>query len=117
METVFDCFTSTNYTFLLIGSTIRGETILDSEEYEGVLKSRNGMEQGDRELRTSAATLHVKPSDFPNPEKLVGNGILHDGVFYGIVGCTVGTNFDTGEVEHYRLTLQIKKYVNEDEYK
>lgn len=117
MMTVFDVFGSVEYKFLVTGSsTIQGDVILSATTYEGVFKLRNGMVEGDRELRTSDATLHVHPEDFANPEVLVGNGILYDGVFYEIVGCTAGTNFETHEVEFYRLTLEVKKYANEADY-
>lgn len=117
MRTVFDYFGSVEYKFLeTTSSTVRGDVILSATEHEGIFKLRDGMVEGDRELRTSDATLHVHPEDFESPEDLVGNGILYNGVFYEIVGCTAGTNFDTHEVEHYRLTLEIKKYANESEF-
>ena len=117
MGTVFDYFGSVSYKFLVTGSsTIKGDVILSATEHEGIFKLRDGMVEGDRELRTSDATLHVHPEDYESPEMLVGNGILYDGVFYEIVGCTEGTNFDTHEVEHYRLTLEVKKYANEADY-
>lgn len=117
MMTVFDVFGSVEYKYLLTGSsTIEGDVILSATSHKGIFKLRDGMIEGDRELRTSDATLHVHPEDFEHPELLVGNGVLYDGVFYEIVGCTAGTNFDTHEIEHYRLTLQVKKYANESEY-
>lgn len=117
MGTVFDYFTSVSYKFLVTGSsTVNGDVILSASEHEGIFKLRDGMVEGDRELRTSDATLHVHPEDYESPDELVGNGILYNGVFYEIVGCTAGTNFDTHEVEHYRLTLEVKKYANEADY-
>lgn len=117
MMTVFDCFGSVEYKYLLIGSsTVQGDVILSAETHSGIFKLRDGMVQGDRELKTSRATLHVHPEDFEDPESLVGNGILVGGVFYGIIGCTAGTNFDTHEVEHYQLTLEVKKYANEGDF-
>ena len=117
MGTVFNYFGSVDYYYLITGnSTVKGDVILSAEEHSGIFKLRDGMVEGDRELRTSSATLHVHPEDYENPEELVGNGILYDGVFYEIIGCTAGTNFDTHEVEHYRLTLQVKKYANEADY-
>ena len=117
MMTVFDCFGSVSYKYLLTGtSTVQGDVILSATSHSGVFKLRDGMVQGDRELRTSTATLHVHPEDFESPETLVGNGILVEGKFYEIIGATAGTNFDTHEVEHYRLTLQVKKYANEGDF-
>ena len=117
MRTVFDYFGSVSYEYLEIGSsTVQGDIILSATEHEGIFKLRDGMVEGERELRTSDATLHVHPEDYEDPNQLVGNGILYNGVFYAIVGCTAGTNFDTHEIEHYRLTLEIKKYANEAEY-
>ena len=118
MGTVFDYFGSVDYKYLETGSsTVNGDVILSATEHQGIFKERNGMVEGDRELRTSDATLHVHPEDYEHPETLVGNGILYNGVFYAIVGATAGTNFDTHEVEHYRLTLEVKKYANEDDYR
>lgn len=115
--TVFDLFGSVSYKYLTIGnSTLSGAKILSATEYQGIFKLRDGMVQGERELLTSTATLHVHPEDFENPDDLVGNGILYDGVFYEIVGATAGTNFNTHTVEFYRLTLQVKKYTNEAEF-
>lgn len=115
--TVFDLFGSVSYKYLTIGnSTLSGAKILSATEHKGIFKLRDGMVQGERELLTSTATLHVHPQDFQNPDELVGNGILYDGVFYEIVGSTAGTNFNTHTVEFYRLTLQVKKYANEAEF-
>ena len=115
--TVFDLFTSVSYSYLTTGiSTIKGEIILSATPHQGIFKLRDGMVEGERELRTSDATLHVHPEDYEHPEALVGNGILYDGKFYEIVGCTAGTNFNTHEIEFYRLTLEVKKYANEADY-
>ena len=117
MSTVFDLFTSDDYKYLVTeSSTIAGDVIKSATAHKGIFKLRNGMVEGDRELRTSDATLHVHPEDYDDPEALVGNGILYDGVFYEIVGCTAGTNFNTHTVEFYRLTLEVKKYANEEDF-
>ena len=117
MTTVFDVFGSVDYKYLVTeSSTVKGDVIKSATPHKGIFKLRDGMVEGDRELRTSDATLHVHPQDFENPKALVGNGILHDGVFYEIVGSTAGTNFNTHTVEFYRLTLEVKKYANEEEF-
>ena len=117
MMTVFDCFGSVEYKYLLTGSsTVNGDVILSATAHEGIFKLRDGMIEGDRELRTSDATLHVHPEDFDDPKAIVGNGVLYNGVFYEVVGCTAGTNFNSHTVEFYRLTLEVKKYANEEEY-
>ena len=117
MMTVFELFGSVSYKFLLTAhSTIAGDVIQSATTYQGIFKLRDGMVEGDRALRTSDATIHVHPEDYANPETLVGNGILYDGVFYEIVGCTAGTNFETHEVEFYRLTLEVHKYQNEKDF-
>lgn len=117
MGTVFDYFGSVEYEFLTTAhSTVEGDVIVSATPHQGIFKLRDGMVEGERELRTSDATLHVRPEDYENPETIVGNGILYQGVFYEIVGCTAGTNFETHTVEHYRLTLQVKKYSNEAEF-
>lgn len=117
MMTVFELFGSVEYKFLLTAhSTIAGDVIQSATTYQGIFKLRDGTVDNIRELRTSDATMHVHPEDFDNPQTLVGNGILYDGVFYEIVGCTAGTNFNTHEVEFYRLTLEVHKYTNEADY-
>lgn len=115
--TVFDLFGSVSYKYLRIGnSTLSGAKILSATEHQGIFKLRDGMVQGERELLTSTATLHVHPEDFEGADALVGDGILYEGKFYEIVGATAGTNFNTHEVEFYRLTLQVKKYTNEADF-
>lgn len=117
MMTVFDCFGCVDYQYLVTeNSSIAGDVIKSATTYQGIFKLRNGMIESDRELRTSDATLHVHPEDFGSPEELVGNGVLYNGVFYEIVGCTAGTNFNTHTVEFYRLTLEVKKYANEEDF-
>lgn len=117
MASVFDLFGSDSYKYLVTeSSTIAGDVIKSATTHQGIFKLRDGMTEGERELRTSAATLHVHPQDYEHPEQLVGNGILYKGVFYEIVGSTAGTNFNTHTVEFYRLTLQVKKYANEAEF-
>ena len=117
MTTVFDLFGSDDYKYLVTeSSSIAGDVIKSATAHKGIFKLRDGMVEGERELRTSDATLHVHPQDYTNAKDLVGNGILHNGVFYEIVGCTAGTNFNTHTVEFYRLTLQVKKYTNEADY-
>ena len=44
----------------------------------------------------------------------MGNGVIVDGVEYEVSGFTKGTNFDTGEVEHYYLTLKEADYAEVD---
>lgn len=115
--TVFDLFGSVSYKYLVTShSTINGDVIQSAATHQGIFKLRDGMVEGERELRTSDATLHVHPQDFETPEDLVGNGILYNGVFYEIVGSTAGTNFNTHTVEFYRLTLEVHKYANESEF-
>lgn len=117
MSTVFDLFTSDDYKYLVTeSSTIAGDVIKSATAHKGIFKLRNGMVEGDRELRTSDATLHVHPEDYADVNAIVGNGILYKGTFYGIVGCTAGTNFNTHTPEFYRLTLEVKKYANEGDY-
>lgn len=108
VDTVFDLFEEVSYEFLVISrGSVYGNRITDTHNAYGVFKLRNEMVQvNNQELRQSAATLHVHPEDTFITDNLVGNGIRVSGQDYGIIGQTGGRNFDTGELEHYTLTLQ-----------
>lgn len=111
MATVFDVFKEVQYDYLVIAqSQILGDTVADTRTYTGIFKDRAGMAQsGNMEAANSTATMHVHPEDFPEANDcsgLIGNGVNVNGQDYSIVGATAGTNFETGEIEHYRLTLQ-----------
>lgn len=109
---VFDVFTLTPYTFLQVSrGGVYGNTIVNSVNSEGVFKLRNEMVQvNNQELRQSAATLHVRPTESFMTNKVVGHGIRALGQDYEIIGQTGGMNYDTGEMEHYTLTLQVSDY-------
>lgn len=117
MDTVFDIFTETDYQYLtIVRGTVKGNRITGATTHKGIFKLQSGMVQGEREVANSDATLHVHPEDYENPDDLVGNGILYGGVAYRIAGVTVGTNFDNGKVEHYRLTLEKENFYNVGDY-
>ena len=107
--TVFAVFRSTPYTYLTISqSNIAGDVIVGQKNLMGVYKERGGMVQtGDLEIADAKPTLHVHPEDFDveSVQDLVGNGVEVNGQTYAIEGATAGTNFETGEIEHYTLTL------------
>lgn len=109
MATVFDVFTQTSYDYLKISrGGVAGDGIVSETPASGVFKLRTGVNvANDQETKTSDATLHIKPSEpfVTNPQALVGNGIRWQGTTYAIEGVTEGRNFETGVVEHYRLTL------------
>lgn len=115
MATVFDVFRETSYDYLEIKqSTIAGDLILSERTLQGIFKDRAGeVQNGNMESVNSTSTLHVHPSDFPNADcsSLIGNGIRYNGVEYAIIGATAGMNYETGDLEHYRLTLQKAKFV------
>ena len=108
--TVFDVFESVPYEYLTISqSNIAGDVIANSESFTGVFKDKGGMVQsGDMEVAEASPKLHIRPSDFDieSCQELIGNGIRVNGQTYSIEGATAGTNFDTGVIEHYTLTLQ-----------
>lgn len=115
MATVFNVFRETAYDYLQIKqSTIGGDLIVSERMMQGIFKDRAGeVENGNMESVSSTSTLHVHPSDFPNTDcsSLIGNGIRCNGVEYTITGATAGMNYETGEPEHYHLTLQKAKFV------
>lgn len=116
MDTIFDHFEVTPYTFLVISrGEVYGNVILDTIEAEGVFKLRNGqVTVNNQESVQSDATLHIKPSESFATVDMVGQGIRKDGLDYEIVGQTGGFNFDTNVLEHYRLTLQRSDFVEEE---
>ena len=109
---VFALFVSTPYTFLTISrGGVAGDGITARTEAMGVFKLRNGMNvSNDQETKTSDATLHIKPSETFVSTGLTGHGIEYQGRTYEIVGNTGGMNFDTGVMEHYRVTLQEREF-------
>lgn len=112
--TVFDVFKTVPYNYLTIAqSNIAGDVIAASQQFEGVFKDKGGMVQtGDLEIADAKPTLHVKPEDYniTSTQDLIGNGIEVNGQTYSIEGATAGTNFDTGAIEHYTLTLTPAKF-------
>lgn len=112
METVFDLFDLTPYTFYEVSrGGVQGNVIDASHEAEGVFKLRNEMVMvNNQEVRQSAATLHVRPTESFISSIAVGQGIRAMGQDYEIIGQTGGMNYETGEMEHYTLTLQNTDY-------
>ena len=112
METVFDVFDEVPYQFLEVSrGGVYGNQITATYNATGVFKLRNAMvQQQNQELHQSAATLHVHPDETFISSSVVGQGIRVDGQDYEIIGQTDGRNFDTGETEHYTLTLQNTDY-------
>lgn len=85
---------------------VNGNLIKESKVISGIFKVRNGKTTGGNyEAFSSNATAHVHPQDFDDIQSLVGNGIRYNGVDYEIEGAVEGKNFNTNEVEFYRLTL------------
>lgn len=112
MDTVFSLFEEIPYEFLEVSrGGVYGNRITESHNAYGVFKLRNEMVQvNNQELRQSAATLHVHPDESFITDNSVGQGVRVDGQDYEVIGQTGGRNFDTGVLEHYRLTLQATDY-------
>lgn len=112
MDTVFDVFEEVPYQFLEVSrGQVYGNVITVTHDATGVFKLRNEMVQvNNQELRQSAATLHIHPDEVFITSIDVGQGIRCQGQDYEIIGQTGGDNFDDGEREHYRLTLQNTDY-------
>lgn len=112
--TVFDVFTETPYDYLVVSrGGVYGNRILDRISASGVLKLRSDMVmQDNREVKQSASTLHIRPSESFANDNMVGQGISAAGQDFEIIGLTAGRNYDTGELEHYTLTLQNSDYAD-----
>lgn len=111
----FDVFKLQAYEYLEISrGSVRGNVIKTRCSLMGIFKDRDGMEKsGNVETYKADARIHVKPEDFDvtSPKELVGNGIAINGQTYSIDNASSGTNFETGEIEHYRLDLNLAKFV------
>lgn len=116
VDTVFDLFEEVPYNYLEISrGGVYGNRILSITPAVGVFKLRNEQVMvNNQELRQSAATLHIKPSEAFSNGNMVGNGVSVDGIDYEVIGQTGGYNYDTGELEHHRLTLQNADYSEYD---
>lgn len=110
--TVFDVFDPQEYTFLRVtNGTVRGNTITEEVGRTGVFKLRSGVTSANGiQTTSSTATMHVRPEDYANDEKFVGNGVRYEGVDYQITGVTAGRNFDGGVLEHWTLSLERGEY-------
>lgn len=110
--TVFDVFDLTDYQYLTVSrGGVYGNTITASATAQGVFKLRNEMIMtNNQELKQSAATLHVRPSESFASGDMVGNGIRCQGQDYEIIGQTGGDNYHDGDREHYTLSLQVTDY-------
>lgn len=117
MQSVFDVFKQTPYVFLTIAqSRIKGDTITNERGLMGIFKDKSGsVQNGNMESIESTATLHVHPEDFKDwsTGQFIGQGVRINGVDYAISGATAGMNYETGELEHYRLTLQKANFIKE----
>ncbi len=111
----FDVFKCQTYDFLEITrGSVRGNVIKSRRSLTGIFKDRDGMEKsGNVETYKADARIHVKPEDFPglSPKQLIGNGIEVNGQTYSIDNASSGTNFENGEIEHFRLDLNLAQFV------
>lgn len=107
---VFDLFTTTNYTFLQLDSGSGGNKVVEEYEANGIVKLRDGMVQVDNmEAFDSTSTIHIRPDEsFVTAlgGNLVGHGVRVNDQDYRIEGQVEGYDFDTGELEFYKVTLK-----------
>lgn len=115
---VFEAFPDgiTPYTFLEISrGGIHGKTIINTVDAEGIFKLRRGYStSGNESNSTDDPRMHIRPYESfivdGNYKKLVGHGIRHDGIDYGIKDITGGDNYEDGVREHYTLILESADY-------
>lgn len=112
---MFDLFTTNDYTFLELDSKTAGNVVLNEYPANGIVKLRDGMTQVDNtEAFDSTSTIHVRPSEAfvaTLGGNMVGHGVRvvkdnHEAEEYRIVGQVEGFDFDTGEIEFYKVTLK-----------
>ncbi len=120
---MFNLFNTNAYKFLILEKELIGSVATTEYDAEGVIKFRDGVVTGDgAETFESTATLHIKPNE-PFIALLDGN-LLGNGVRiedeagetqdYKIIGQSIGKDFDTGNVEFYKVTLQKENIVEWD---
>lgn len=99
------------YTYLAISrGGVYGNVITQQIQANGIFKLRNEQVMvNNQELKQSASTLHIYPTESFATQDMVGNGIRIRGQDYEIIGQTDGMG------EHFRLTLQNSDY-SEYEY-
>lgn len=116
MLDVFTTFKTTPYTFLAYGQGgIYGNTTLQEYEADGIFKLRRGVSKTTLgENPNSTATLHIKPSEgfLEAHRPLEGHGIKVGDDEYRIMGVTEGFNYDTNELEHIVVTLQVQEHTD-----
>ena len=116
---VFDAFPNglTPYQFLNISrGDVYGNVITSVTNATGIFKLRNEQIQvNNQELRQSAATLHIRPTETFANSNLVGNGIRVEGQDYEIIGQTGGNDYEHGDREHYTLSLQTTDFSDYEE--
>lgn len=119
--TVFRVFREQEFEYLTIArGEVYGNRITAQKKLRGVVKIREAMTVGDREVASAnssnRSTIHAHPEDFAGmtAAEIIGNGIRHEGVDYTITAVSEGRNFESGELEHLTLTLERANYVGED---
>lgn len=111
---MFDLFSTTDYTFLVLDSTIDGNIVTAEYPANGIVKLRDGMARSDNaETYESTSTVHVRPSEpflAAIDNNMIGHGIraTKDGkeAVYRIIGQVEGYDFDLGQLEFYQVTLK-----------
>lgn len=112
---VFNLFNTTDYTFLQLVSKSGGNAIVEEFEANGIVKLRDGMIQTDNmEQREATSTIHIRPSEpFVGTlgGNLVGHGVRvakdnHEATEYRIQSQVEGYDYDSGQLEFYRVTLE-----------
>lgn len=112
---VFDVFDEVEYQYLAITrGGVYGNVITNTYNAVGVADIDGGMvTSNNQETHQSDSLLYIYPEESflpTNPKQLIGNGVRIDGNDYEIIGFGTGKNQDTGEIEHYELTLQAADY-------
>lgn len=111
---IFDYFDTAEYTFLRVSPQVKGLKILEEYEADGVFKIRGGMTVANIETPTADATLAVKAEEgFVSDLEadMVGHCVRvsrtpYETLDYRIVGQVEGYDWDTNELDFYKLSLK-----------
>lgn len=108
--TVFDVMNSVSFThYSPVRGGVHGFSLGAGVDSTGVFKYRKGANlPAEAEAANGQPSLHVRPIDewVSGNKSVMGDVVLIDEQYYEVIGQTEGRNFDSGETEHYTLTLQ-----------
>ncbi len=111
---IWDYFDTDTYTFLRVDARTQGLKVLEEYDSDGVFKIRGGMTSTNIETPTADVTLTVRPDEAFVGDlnaDMVGHCVRvartpYEALDYRIVGQIEGYDWDTNELDFYKLRLK-----------